>query len=146
MEIRYAESIDVAAPLEVCFDYRLDFTTLSAYNPHVTNVRQTRLSEPGQGAEYLFDLTMPGAQEPMETPLRVTEAHRPSRVVFETGPGFMAREICTFDPAGSGTRITFDTILTFPGEVPEDGARAVEAQGREQARTELELMKKILEG
>ena len=144
-EIRYAESIDIAAPPSEVFAYRLDFTTLAEYNPHVKNVRQTKLSGPGVGAEYVFDLMLPGASEPMETPIRVLEADGPLRVVIETGPGYIAREICTFDPVGDGTRITFDTVLTFPGELDEGSAKAVEGQGREQARLELDLMKKNLE-
>lgn len=144
-EIRYAESIEIAVSPADAFAYRLDFTTLPAYNPHVSNLRQTVGSEPGAGAEYTFDLSLPGAPEPLDTPIRVLEADAPGRIVIETGPGYMARETCTFEPAGDGVRIGFDTVLTFPTEIPDDAAQMIEASGREQARLELDLMKKIME-
>jgi len=146
-EITYTEAIDIAAPPESVFDYRLDFTTLPAYNPHVTNLRRTdHGSEPGPGAQYLFDLSLPGAPGPMETPLRVLQADRPGTVVIETGPDFMALETCRFSATPDGTHVGFETTLRFPGDIDEDSAKAIEASGREQAHIELDLMKKILEG
>ncbi|MGH2830058.1 MAG: SRPBCC family protein [Actinomycetota bacterium] len=143
-EIRYTEAIEIAAAPEEIFDYRIDFTTLPEYNPTVSNIRRTDGgSVAGAGAEYLFDLSMGGATA--EMPIRVTLAERPGRIVFDTGPGYMATEDCTFTPAGPGTRVEFAYTLTFPTEVDDATAQMVEASGREQARTELEHMKKILE-
>lgn len=138
-EVRYSESIEIAATPERIYDYRLDFATLPEYNPNVTNLRAT-----GDG-EYVFDLTLPGAP-PMENPLRVVEATRPSRIVFDTGPGYMAREDCTFTPSGGGTRVTFEYTLTFPGAIDETTAALLSSSGAEQARLELENLKKLLEG
>jgi hypothetical protein len=145
-EVRITEALEIGVPPRTVFDYRLDFTTLSAYNPHVSNVRQTVGSEPGIGAEYVFDLSLPGAPEPMESPLRVLEADPPSNIVIDSGPNYMAREVCTFEPAGDGTLVTFQQTITFPGLVPQDALDAVAATSREQARLELELIRKILEG
>lgn len=147
-EIRYAESIEIGVPPEAVFDYRLDFTTLPDYNPNVSNLKRTDgRSEPGVGAEYTFDLTLPGAPEPMENPIRVTEATRPSRIVFDTGPGYMATEDCLFTPVGAGgTAVEFAYTISFPGDVDEATSKLIETSGREQARIELENMKKILEG
>lgn len=137
-EVTISESIELDAPIEEVFDYRADFTTLPAYNPHVTNVRAT-----GDG-EFAFDLTLPGMDEPMQTPLRIVSADRPRSLIIETGPGYMAREVCTFEAAGSGTRLTFQQTISFEGDVPQDALDAVGAQAAEQARLELELIKKNL--
>ena len=83
----------------------------------------------------------------MANPIRVVEATRPSRIVFDTGPGFMAREDCTFSPVGAGgTAVEFAYTISFPGDVDDATAAAIRASGGEQARIELENMKKILEG
>jgi uncharacterized protein YndB with AHSA1/START domain len=146
-EVRYSESIEIAVPPEVVYDYRLDFTTLPDYNPNVSNLRRVDHGiDPGPGADYLFDLTLPGAP-PMENPLRVVEATRPSRIVFDTGPGFMASENCTFAPVGAGgTAVEFAYTISFPGDIDDETRSLIENSGREQARLELENMKKILEG
>lgn len=145
-EVRYSASAHIDAPPEVVFSYRLDFTTLPAYNPSVTNLRQVAGDGPGKGAEYLFDLTLAEGTDPMETPIRVLEVDAPARIVIDTGPGYMARETCTFDATGEGTHCEFDTVLTFPGELDDASAEAVKAQGLAQVMLELDLMKKNLEG
>lgn len=145
-EIRSSEAAEIAAPVEAVFEYRLDFMNLPDYNPSVTNMRRIDGgSAPGPGAEYAFDLALPGADVPMETPLRVLEAHHPKRIVFETGPGFMAREVCDFAPAHDGTRARFEITLTIPGDLDEQTRTAFAANTKEQARLELDLIKKALE-
>lgn len=146
-EVRYAESVEIAVSPEVVYDYRINFTTLPDYNPNVSNLRRTDAGNaPGAGAEYLFDLTL-GGGPPMENPIRVVEATRPSRIVFDTGPGYMAREDCTFSPVGAGgTAVEFAYTISFPGDVDDDARSLIENSGREQARMELDNMKKILEG
>jgi hypothetical protein len=145
-EISYPASAEIAAPIEVVFAYRLDFAKLPAYNPSVTNLRQVAGDGPGKGAEYVFDLTLAEGADPIESPLRVIEVDEPTRVVIESGPGFMARETCTFTATSSGTRCDFDTVLSFPGEIDAASADAVRAQGLAQVQLELDLMKKNLEG
>ena len=144
-EIRASEIAEIRAPIERVFAYRLDFTNLPAYNPNVTNLRRVDAgSEPGPGAEYLFDLTLPGI-EPMESPLRVIEADAPGRIVFETGPGYMAREVCVFTGKGEATHAEFTLTLTVPGEIDDATAELFHANTREQAQMELDLIKKALE-
>lgn len=145
-EIRASETAEIAAPVHDVFAYRLDFMNLPSYNPSVTNIRRTDGgTEPGPGAEYLFDLQLPGADVPMETPLRMIEADEPKRIAFETGPGFMAREVCTFEPLGGGTRAEFEITLTFPGDLDEQTRASMEQSTHEQARLELDLIKRALE-
>jgi hypothetical protein len=145
-EVRFAETIDIAADVDRVYDYRLDFTNLPEYNPTVSNLRRVGAGALGAGAEYEFDLLMEGAPEPMQTPLRVTIAERPARIVFETGPGYMATEDCSFAAVETGTRVTFAYTLAFPGEIDDATSEMIAAPGRAQARMELENMKKVLEG
>jgi hypothetical protein len=59
----------------------------------------------------------------------------------------MAQENCTFAPVGAGgTAVEFAYTISFPGDVDDDARKLIESSGREQARLELENMKKILEG
>ena len=59
-EVRYAEELEIEAPGEQLFAYRLDFENLPTYNPNVSNLRRVDGgSEPGPGAVYRFDITMP---------------------------------------------------------------------------------------
>ncbi|MHB8511885.1 MAG: SRPBCC family protein [Actinomycetota bacterium] len=139
-EIRYSESLEIAASSESIYDYRLDFNNLPSYNPTVSNLVQLN------DKEYEFDLLMEGAPEPLRSPLRVTLAERPAHIVFETGPGYMATEDCTFKPSGGSTLVTFDYTISIPGELDDATIKMISEPGREQARMELENMKKILEG
>jgi len=144
-EVFYAESAELRAPIERVFAYRIEFMNLPDYNPNVSNLRRVdNGSEPGKGAEYLFDLAVMG--NTMESPIRVTECEPNSRIVFETGPGYMAREVCLFSETDAGTRVEFATTLTIPGEIDDATATLLEASGREQVLLELDLMKKNLEG
>jgi uncharacterized membrane protein len=141
-EIRYVETIDVAAPIEKVYAYRLDFTHLPEYNPNVSNLRAVPTDAI---AEYLFDLTLPGAEETIESPLRVVKAEPPFRFEYETGPAFMARGDCEFERVGDGTRIHLGYTLNFPGELDEEVRSVVESSGREQSKLELENIKRLLE-
>ncbi len=73
------------------------------------------------------------------------EVDEPTRIVIETGPGYMARETCTFSTTGEGTLCEFATVLSFPGDIDDASAEAVKQQGLGQVHLELELMKKNLE-
>jgi hypothetical protein len=145
-EIRYSETIDIAAPIERVYAYRLDFFNLPDYNPGVSNFRQVAGDGPGVGAEYLFDLVMMEGAPPMETPIKVIDAREPDLVVFDTGPGYIARETCTFSKTASGTHAEFAYTVTIPGEIDDVSRDAVVKQGSEAARGELEMIKRKLEG
>lgn len=146
-DFRYAEAGEIAAPIEKVFDYRLDYTNLPEYNPNVANVRrEDGGSEPGVGAHYVFDLSLPGMGT-VEAFLKVLEVERPARIAQDTGSGGMAvRELCTFEETRGGARVEFEVRMDLPDEVGEADRSALEARGREQLRLELDLMKKILEG
>jgi len=143
-DVAYVEHGVIAADIARVYAYRLDFANLPAYNPSVSNMRQVAGDAPGVGAEYRFDLTLGGAT--IETPLRVVEATPHERIVIDVGPAYMARETCVLSERDAGTAIEFSTVVSFPGEIDAAAADAVRAQGSEQVRIEIELMKKNLEG
>lgn len=144
--VTVSESVDIQASVQDVFSYRLAFATLPAYNPNVTNIRRTDGgTDPGVGATYVFDLTLPGAEEPMEVPLRVTEVVPNERIVFDVGPGFMASEVCSFEAVEGGTRVTFEQTITIDGDLGDDVMGPLGASAAEQARLELDLIKKNLE-
>jgi hypothetical protein len=148
IETTYSESETIAAPIESIFDHRLDFVRLADYNANVTNIRLTKegTDRIGKGAEYLFDLALPG-WEPMEGFLRVIEADRPNMIVTETGSGELwGREVNSFEPLPDGSvRFTIKLSMALPDEA-RDGIEWMEKSGRDQYRHELQMIKKILEG
>jgi len=148
-ELGFAEDIEIGAPVEAVCAYRLDFAHLPDYNPNVSNLKRTDAgTDPGAGAEYSFDISIEemGGQSMPQT-LKVIEAEPPSRIVFEVGPWY-AREICTFEPrTDGGTHAVFAYATYVPDELDnEEGRALIEQSGRRQARLELELIKKNLEG
>ncbi|MFN2544035.1 MAG: SRPBCC family protein [Actinomycetota bacterium] len=147
-ELGFAEDVEIGAPIEAVFGYRLDFANLPEYNPHVSGLKRTDgAGEPGIGASYAFDISIEemGGQV-MRNTLKVIEVEEPNRIVFEVGPWY-AREICTFERAAdSGTHVVFAYVTYVPDELDnEEGRALIESSGRRQARLELDLMKKNLE-
>ena len=147
IEVRYGESIDIAAPVDKVFAHRLDFMNLPGYMDQCSNIRRTDGgTEPGPGAEYLFDLTLPGMGD-MESYIRVRSVDPPNTIVFDTGAGEMGgTETSTFTalPDG-GTHVSFDLVLPLPDEA-KDGIPFIEDSGRSSFRNELLGLKKLLEG
>jgi len=145
--LTYGESGEIDAPIDAVFDYRLDFVKLADYNPNVRNIRLAKEGDGrlGAGAEYVFDLTLPG-WDPMEAFLKVISTDRPREIVTDTGTAALAgREVNTLEtlPDGS-TRLTIDFTIVVPDEA-KDGLDWMEKSGRDQYRLELEAIKKALE-
>jgi hypothetical protein len=145
-EITYVESTLINVAPERAFDFRLDFANLPDYNPNVSNLRRVADgANDGVGAEYVFDLQLAGAPDPIESPLRITSVDRPNRFTYDTGPGWMAKGDCTFEAKDGGTLVSLRYTLVFPGEVDDATSKAMSDSGRGESRIELENMKKILE-
>jgi uncharacterized protein YndB with AHSA1/START domain len=146
IDVRYGESIDIAAPIEVVFAHRLDFMKLPGYMSQCSNIRRTDGgSEAGPGAEYLFDLTLEGMGQ-MEAYIRVTSMDPPKTIVFDTGSaGMGGTETSTFTelPDG-GTHVNFELYLPLPDEA-KDGIPFIEDSGRASFKAELVGLKKLLE-
>lgn len=146
IEVTYAETVEVAAPREKVFDYRLDFLNLSDYMPWVKNVQRVDGgTAPGIGAEYRFDLKTPEWPDPLETFIRIREVNRPDTIVFDTGSvatGMGGTETSTFTPlADDKTRVEFAFVMQLPDEA-KDGVDALTKSGREAFRVELDELAK----
>jgi uncharacterized protein YndB with AHSA1/START domain len=147
IEVSYAESIDIAAPIERVFAHRLDFLTLPGYMDQASNIRRVDGgTEPGPGAEYRFDLAIEGMGS-MEAYIRVVEVDPPHRIVFDTGSAAMGgREVSTFTPLpDGGTRVELSFTIQLPDEA-RDGVAFIEESGRRSFRNELAGLKRLLEG
>ena len=145
----YGETIEINAPIEAIYDYRLDFVKLATYNSHVTNISRTVDGEGGlgKGAEYVFDLALPGWEAGMKAFLRVIETDKPNRIVTDTGTDALAgREVNTFEQLPSGAvRFTIQFSIDLPDEA-KDGVEFIEKSGRDEYKIEQAAIKKALEG
>lgn len=144
-EVRSAEAIEIAAPPEKVFALRLDFDSLPAYNPDVSDLkRMDGGSEPGVGATY--SLTSNTEYGSVPGTLTVTEVEPPARIVDEMDFGLKAREVCSFSPAAKGTRVQLELTVLVPDDLDQAGRSFIEENSRRQLRMELENMRTILEG
>ncbi len=146
IEVTYGESIDIDAPIDKVFAHRLDFMNLPGYMTQASNIRRIDGgAEPGPGASYEFDLSLPGMGE-MVSYIRVTSVESPKTIVFDTGAGEMGgTETSTFtELPGGGTHVDFTLVLPLPDEA-RDGISFIEDSGRTSFRTELIGLKKLLE-
>lgn len=81
----------IAAPPDVVWAYRLDFSKLPEYNPSVVDLEQIRPAGPeGTGAEYRFDLVHEDTRH--EVVLRVVASEPGRLVAIELGGALPARE------------------------------------------------------
>jgi hypothetical protein len=147
IEATYGESEEINAPAEAIYDYRLDFVKLADYNENVTNIKLVKEGKDrlGEGAEYTFDLQLPG-WDPMKAFLKVVETDRPNRIVTDTGTDALAgREVNTFEQLADGSvRFSINFTILLPDEA-KDGVDFMEKSGRDQYRIELEAIRKALE-
>lgn len=144
-EVRYSESIEIGAPPEEVWAYRLDFENLPVVNPGVTGFeRVDGGTEPGVGATYSFTVATDYGTVPCR--LTVVEAEPGARVVDEMDAGLKAREVCTFTPTSEGTAVELTVAVEVPDDLDEAGRAFIEQAGRKPVRLELENMKRILEG
>jgi hypothetical protein len=147
IEATYGESEEINAPAEAIYDYRLDFVKLADYNQNVTNIKLVKEGKDrlGEGAEYTFDLNLPG-WDPMKAFLKVIETDKPNRIVTDTGTDALAgREVNTFEQLPDGSvRFSINFTILLPDEA-KDGVDFMEKSGRDQYRIELEAIRKALE-
>lgn len=109
--------IEVPQDPERAFDLIADFSTSAEWDPGVVSAARVREGTPepnGVGAEYRLTVTFRGRESEML--YRTTEFRRPSRVVLEgEGPRIAAVDTIGFEPAASGTRITYVADLRLTG-------------------------------
>ena len=147
IELAYAESIDIDAPIASVFAYRLDFLNLPRYMDQASRIKRVDAgTEPGPGADYRFDLTIASMGQ-LEAYITVLEVDAPHRIVFDTGSaGMGGREVSTFtELPGGGTHVEFAFRMELPDEA-KDGVSFIEDSGRGSFQNELIGLKKLMEG
>ena len=147
IEVAYAESIDIDAPVDKVFAHRLDFMNLPDYMDQCANIRRVDGgNEPGPGADYRFDLTIEGMGQ-LEAFITVVSVDAPKTIVFDTGSsGMGGQETSTFtELPGGGTHIEFALRMELPDEA-KDGISFIEDSGRGSFRNELAGLKRYFEG
>jgi uncharacterized protein YndB with AHSA1/START domain len=146
IDIRTFAELDIEAPVDVVYDYRLDGDNIPSYNPHTSNIR--RVDDGlglGPGAEWRFDITLDGMGT-IETFHRVVEADSPHRIRIEAGnPPLVSHEENLFTPTPSGgTHALFRMHIPVPDEARE-GVPLFERLAHEQIEMELANIKRNLE-
>jgi uncharacterized protein YndB with AHSA1/START domain len=156
-EIRGREEIEIDAPREEVYAYRLDCSNLPQLNPAVRNVRRvdTGAGPPAAGTRYLCDVDL--AWGNCEATVEITEASRPSLIVLDMetrlrgradDPRFCVRshEVARFsDLPGGGTRLEVELTLYPAGDIPPEELTAMEANAGAPINVELMAMKSALE-
>lgn len=111
---RYRTTIDVSRPPGEVFDYLSDLRNATEWDRTITRV--TKLSEgpPSQGTTYRLESRFMGRD--VQLRYATTAYHRPQRIVFD-GENDAARSMdeITIEPAGDGTRVTYDARLRMRG-------------------------------
>ena len=146
IDVRASAEIDIEAPVDVVFGYRLDGDNIPSYNPHTSNIRRVDDGRGvGPGAEWRFDITLEGMGT-FESYHRVVEAESPLRIRIDTGnPPLIAQEENLFTPTASGgTHVLFRLHIPVPDEASE-GVPLFEKLAQEQIQMELANIKRNLE-
>lgn len=108
------EVIEVSRPLAEAFAYVADFETAAEWDPGIVESRRTSGGPVGIGTTYAVVAEFRGKRQDFR--YRVTEYVEGRRLVLE-GEGEKARSVDTivFEPAGSGTRITYEADFSLKG-------------------------------
>ena len=139
------ERVEIAAPAESIWAYRLDYTHLPNYNPHVTGLeRVDNGSAPGVGAQYRFKVDMGGG--PSDSVLTVLEAVPYTRIVNDVvSEDGSAREVITVVPIESGSALELMMTAQLPDDVDSATRDATEVGSRALIRLELDNIKLAVE-
>jgi carbon monoxide dehydrogenase subunit G len=111
---RYKASVDTPRSPEEAFAYLSDFTTAAEWDPGT--VQSDRLGEGplGEGAEFRLVAAFLGRKTTLI--YRIVEYKPPHAVTFRgENSTVVSLDRITFEPAGGGTRITYDADLTLKG-------------------------------
>ena len=110
----YNASVDTPRPLEEVFAYLSDFSTTAEWDPGVVEAEQ--LTEPPirEGSEFRLLARFLGRETPLT--YRVVEYDPPKAVTVRgESASVVSLDRMTFEPAGEGTRITYDAKLSLKG-------------------------------
>ena len=110
---RYRAALDTPRGREDVFAYLSDFSTAQEWDPGV--VEAERLTDPvGDGTEFRLVAEFLGRKTALT--YRIVEYDPPHTVTFRgENATVISNDRITFEPVGSGTRITYDAELVFKG-------------------------------
>ncbi|MDR6862030.1 SRPBCC family protein [Phycicoccus sp. 3266] len=104
---RVRGSIDIERPVDEVFDVVADQTNEPLYNPSMTDSGRLDDGTIGVGTRFLATVLTRG--KPQEVAIEVTAFERPTEIATQSVMGrntVLGR--VRFDPAGSGTRLSWD--------------------------------------
>ncbi len=111
---RYTTTIDSSLPPADAFAYMADFSNTRDWDPSVT--RADRPADGPIGVGSRFDLVTRFGGRDVPLTYVVVAYEPPAKVVLEAvAAGFTSRDTISVEPAGDGSRVTYDAVLTFRG-------------------------------
>jgi hypothetical protein len=156
-EIKGREEIEIDAPCDEVYTYRLDCSNLPQLNAAVRDVRRIDggAGPPSAGTRYQCDVDLEWGK--CVATVEITEAVHPSLIVLDMetrlraqvdDPRFCVRshEVARFSALpGGGTRLEVELILHPPGDIPPEELAVMEANAGAPINVELMAMKMALE-
>jgi hypothetical protein len=110
----YRTTIDSPRGAEEVFDYMADFSNVTEWDETAAEARQTAGSGPGTDARFHVLVRWLGREIPLE--YSTTDYARPRRVVLRAeNSTTVSEDTITVEPAGTGSRMTYDARLTLKG-------------------------------
>lgn len=110
----YKASVDTPRPPEEVFAYLADFSSTAEWDPGVVEAERLGELPIREGTEFRLLASFLGRETPLV--YRVVEYEPPSAVTLRgENSSVVSLDRITFEPTGSGTRITYDATLTLKG-------------------------------
>lgn len=112
--MQFREVIEVARPVSEAFAYVADFTTAAEWDPGIVESRRVGDGPTELGSRFEVVALFRGKRVPFT--YEVTALDEGRRIVL-SGEGGRATSVdeITFEPAGTGTRITYEADLRLKG-------------------------------
>jgi hypothetical protein len=156
-EVIGRETIEIDAPIEDVYNFRIDCANLPQLNPAVRNVRRVDggVGFPAAGSSYQCDVDLEWGD--CFATVDISEAVYPSLVVLDMetvlrekpddpASRVRSKEVARFEELPNGlTRIDVELTLYPSDDISADELAAMEANASAPINVELAAMKKVLE-
>jgi carbon monoxide dehydrogenase subunit G len=110
----YNASVETPRAREDVFEYLSDFSTTEEWDPGVVEAARIGDGPVSEGTEFRLVADFLGRQTPLT--YRIVEYDPPHAVTFRgESSTVVSLDRITFEPAGGGTRITYDADLALKG-------------------------------
>ena len=111
---RFSETIEVATDPATSFAYVADFTTAAEWDPGILEARALDEGSPRVGGRYEVLAAFRGRSIPFR--YEILELVANERIVIRgEGGKAVSDDTIVFEPAGAGTRITYEADLRLKG-------------------------------